>query len=350
MKKFLSLLLILITMNSFANTMGNFNGKPYEKDSKIMIKNRVLVKVNDTTISMVDVMKKMDIAFLRAFPDLSNSSQAKFQFYTTGWRQMLNEMVNTELILADAQKKELQINDSEIREEIENRFGPNVIITLEKLNLSYDEAWKIVKNDMIVQRMTWFYVHAKALQKVTPESIKEAYKNYIIENPAEEIWVYQVISIKGEEPASKTSAEKLQLLLKDAVAGPDSIKEKIEDLEKNLPGIKVQISKLYTVSSKEISESNKQILSSLKNGFYSDVISVTGKNKNTSAPRIYYLKSYEKKEPSSFEEMANNLKEQLLNKAVAEEGNGYFSKLRKTYNFDEKDLLVPEDYQPFVLE
>jgi hypothetical protein len=47
--------------------------------------------------------------------------------------------------------------------------------------------------------------------------------------------------------------------------------------------------------------------------------------------------------------MAPKLKDELTSKAVYEESEKYFKKLRKQYGVDEHFLLVPKDYQPFTL-
>ena len=67
------------------------------------------------------------------------------------------EMIDGELILADAADKEIKLTDGEVREEIERRFGPSVSVTLDKIGLTQEEAWRLVKNEMIVQRMNWWF-------------------------------------------------------------------------------------------------------------------------------------------------------------------------------------------------
>ena len=69
---------------------------------------------------------------------------------------------------------------------------------------------------------------------------------------------------------------------------------------------------------------------------------------NKTLHRIFYLSDYNKNEMPTFEEMANSLKEELLEKAVVEESENYYKKLRKKFNFEEN--LLPEDFQPFSLE
>ncbi len=121
--RFISLF-ILAAMNLSAIDFSSFSKKP-----NIAIQNSILIKVNDTTISIMDVKKKMDFLFHQHYPQLSNSDEARIQFYESSWRKVLLEMVDQELILADATDKDIQLSDGEIREEMETRFYPNVTQT-----------------------------------------------------------------------------------------------------------------------------------------------------------------------------------------------------------------------------
>ena len=146
---------------------------------RIAFQNSILCKVNENTISMMDVKKKLDLLFHQSYPNLEDSAQARFQFYETSWRHVLSEMINEELMVSDATEKEIKLTDGEIREEVESRFGPSVMTTLDRIGLTYDEAWKMVRKDLIVRRMSWWFIHAKALQNVTPKDIRASYQNYI---------------------------------------------------------------------------------------------------------------------------------------------------------------------------
>ncbi len=49
--------------------------------------------------------EKMDMLFLRRFPEYTKSKVARYQFYMANWKAILNELIEKELILADAQEK-----------------------------------------------------------------------------------------------------------------------------------------------------------------------------------------------------------------------------------------------------
>src|SRR3989339_565270 len=141
---------------------------PFLQDhqQQLVIQNRILTKVQNKTISVLDVVKKMDVFFSKQYPQYANSPAAKYQYFSSQWKDMLLQMVDHELILADAEKLDLKITDSEIRETLHDKFGPNLMESLDSLGLSYEEAKTMIHSEIVVQRMTWFKVHSKALNAV----------------------------------------------------------------------------------------------------------------------------------------------------------------------------------------
>jgi hypothetical protein len=318
-------------------------------NGNIKINNTVLAKVADKTISTYDVMKKLELSFNRAFPDLLTSIPSRYQFYMSGWQQILEELINNELILLDASKKEIKITDAEIREEVENRYGPNVVVTLQKLNLSHDEAFKITKQEMIVQRMLYFFIRSKADQKTTPSSIKNAYRLYAEQNPPKETWNYKVISIKSnDEKLSNEIASKAYDLLKEKKEDPKEFENQLKDFEKDYPNAKISISNLYSVTNKEISSQHQKVLKSLLSNSYSEVVNLPTRT-NDKIFRIFYLKDLETKLTETFDEMYSKLKDQLTQEALIKESENYFSKLKKLYHV-EKSPFITKDFIPFTIE
>lgn len=325
---------------------------PEQSNQKITINNAILAKVNGKTISVLDVAKKMDLIFHQMYPDLANSKSAKFQFYNASWKHVLNEMINTHLMVAEAQSKEVKINDGEIREEMEQRFGPNILVTLENIGVSYNEAWEMTKTEMIVKRMMWYFVHAKALTKITPETIRQNYRIYCQKNPPLDEWEYQVISIKStnqklEEELSKKAYE----LAKNT---PDFtvLQDKLKDFEKLHPDCTLQVSATFKRNSKELASSHKDVLSALKEDSYSLPIAQLSKVDNQKTHKIFYLKKHDLKTAPTFDDLSLKIKDELLQKVVTEESQAYFTKLRKFYGFDENSLkkIIPQDFQPFSLQ
>src|SRR5579862_2792928 len=74
-----------------------------QEPEELIVFNRILTKVNEKTISVVDVMKRMDMFLQRHYPHLVNSKVARYQFYSSQWRDYLTQMIDQELMIADAE-------------------------------------------------------------------------------------------------------------------------------------------------------------------------------------------------------------------------------------------------------
>ena len=321
---------------------------PASQGEKLTLQNAILAKVHHNTISVIDVMKKMDMLFHRSYPQLIDNKQARYQFYFTQWKYVLDEMIDTELILADAETKGLKITDGEIREQMEERFGPNIIKTLDKVGISYDEAWEMFKTEMVVQRMTGFYVHSKALFSVSPQMVRKAYREYLKENPAEQTWTYQLVTIRsGENPPDEEITSQIHSIVSSHQQDKDTL---FESFKEEHPEYDVRISQEYRVDNKQISENHRLILSNLIAGEYSRPIPQESRFENGLVHRIFHLKDYTYDAPASFGETANRLKEELLQRAVEQEYTRYLAKLRKYYGYETLREMVPENFEPFQLQ
>lgn len=332
-------------MISLFLTFAALAGTPHLGDSpenrEIAVQNTILAQVNGKTISVLDVMKKLDVVFYEQYSHLAESTPARCQFYEMSWRTLLQEMVDHELIVADALAREIEMPDADIREELEKRFGPNVMKTLDEIGLLYDEAWKLVKDDLIVQRMTGYFVYAKAMQTVTPQDIRQAYRLYLKEHPPYREWSYQILSI----PTGNT--ELANEVYQALVASKKSPEEAETFLEEQFSNLDIQISTEYNAKDIDLSDSYQTILSSLTEGTYSAPIARSKGNH-----RIFYLKQSIDKPAPSFDLISNKLKNELFHKAIAAESERYVTVLRKKYGFDNSYFkqTLPEDLQPFTLE
>lgn len=331
-----------------ASCFAQMNFSP-RAEPQISVKNRILTTVNGNAISVVDVMKKMDMLLHQNYPQFADSPQARFQFYATSWRPILMEMIDTELILSDAEEKEIKLTDGEIREEMEDRFGPGVQLTLEKIGLSYDDAWKMVRKELIVRRMLWFFAQSKAIQSVSPQAIREAYRHYLTEHPPYEEWSYRVITLKSE---NDELGQDVKGILAAATAGVECVAKELKDWESSHPDANLTVSNEYVVRSLDLSESHRSILSSLRPGSYSEPIAQASRTEKKPIQRIFYLKDKINHPAPSFDELSTQLKNDLTQKAIAKESEAYMHKLRKYYGFDQEVLkeALPEHLQPFALE
>lgn len=325
---------------------------PPQGEGNLTIHNAILAKVNGNTISVLDVMKKMDLLFHKSYPQLLDSKTARYQFYQSAWQSVLNEMIHTELILADSQAKELKVTDGEVREEMENRFGPKLMLTLDRIGLSFQEAWKLVKNEMMVDRMNWYFVNSKAIQKVTPQLIKDAYAAYCVENPAKEEWNYQVVTVrsedkdKGEALAKKIHEHLMQAKSEEASSWQETLKQLPSE-----ENCSFQISPEYHTEAKHLSEAHLEVLKTLQDNEFSKPFTQNSRFDKKTLYRIFHLKHHEKAAPPSFEEMSSKLRDKLLQQVAMEESRAYIEKLQKQYSHgqDLKEKLSA-DFTPFVIQ
>ena len=68
----------------------------FEGNESLIVYNRILAKVNGKTLSVIDVMRKMDLFLQRNYPHLVDSKVARFQFYSSQWRETLAQMIDQE--------------------------------------------------------------------------------------------------------------------------------------------------------------------------------------------------------------------------------------------------------------
>jgi hypothetical protein len=228
---------------------------------------------------------------------------------------------------------------------MENRFGPNIMLTLDRIGLTYDETWKMIKEELLVRRMTWWFIHAKAMSQVTPQDIRQAFRIYLKENPPFQEWKYRVISIRGD--AAEATAERAYRLLSESHLSPESMVDALKALD---PAI--QVSSEYEAADKDLSDAHKASLSSLSPGQYSAPAIQKSRADNKVVSRIFYLSQKIDHPAPQFEAIAPTLRNDLIQKAVAHESNTYIEKLRKHYGFDSGHLKerIPDDLHPFSLE
>lgn len=346
---FLSAFICLISSALYAETV--LFGK--EDSLHLVVNNRILAKVNDKAISVVDVMKKMDVLFYREFPEYTSSIQARYQFYKANWKHVLEELISKELVIADAEENKLPVSNGDIRQEMELLFGPNIINNLDKIGLSYDDAQKIVQGDITIRRMIYVRVHSKALKKVTPQLVRMTYEEFAKnpENIKPDIWQYHVISIRDKDATRGAEAANLSYELLNKHFSLDQLASKIKEIplfEKT----QINVSEQYDLEEKDISSAYKEILMKMTPHTHSQPIAQKNRaDSSSSLFRIFILKDIKKGGVPSFTDMELQIKNKLLDNAVEKETNDYLKKLRKHYHVEE-DYRAHSDeatFEPFLL-
>lgn len=319
---------------------------------EIIVQNRILASVNGKNISVFDVMKKMDVFLSRAYPEEAKSTMQRYQFFSQNWRHVLTQLVDNELILADAEKLQLKIPDAKVRELIHERFGPNVMASLDELGLTLDEAWKMIYTEIAVQQVSWYRVYKKAQDKIGPQEIKKAYQIFLKENPPKEEWKYQVLSIRAKtEKLGNLYAQKAHSLIRNEPISFEALAKRLVEESDHDPSITITVSEDYNLENKDLSDAHKNVLCSLRPGSYSEPIAQVSRRDRSTVHRIFFLKDHLKTPPPSFDSMVEQLQDELVQKEINVELPVYLTKLRKQFNFDEKNLeVIPQDFQPFTLK
>jgi len=344
---FLSLLTGASTLCASLSTPISAYGEPQE----IVIYNRILARVGNKTISVLDLVKKMDLFLNSNYPQVLESKLSRFQFYTSNWRDVLNQMVDTELMLHDAGEKDFSISDGEIRETLMARFGPNVMATLDKCGLTYEEARQTVRDDLVVQRMNWFKVQVKALHEVGPQDIREAYQEYLKQHPREEEWTYQVVSIRSpQKDLSEKLAQEAFSLLHEAKIDMATLQEKLHTKEKEQEGLSFFVSDLLVATERTISKAHRKGLEGLKEGECSSPITQISGAEQTPVQRIFHLKSHAIKQAPPFKELKDQLRQQRLDLVMQREDSAYKDRLRHRFSYLFVFEELPNQFEPFSLE
>lgn len=334
----------------FANLLHGFDlPLSSSMSATIDINNKVLLKVNGKSISIFDIVKKLDLLFYKQFPEHLSSPMIRYQFYVTNWRIIFAALVDEALILADAEEKKIEVTEGDVREELENLFGPDVVLNIDKLNLSYDEAFELLKRELIVQRMLGIMVRSKAISEVHPKDLRALYKQKCQEFPAEDQLVYQVLSIRSADTEKRKSVAKLALQLLREQKIPFS--ELLAQLPSDDEQLQLSLSEEVERKVGELSLAYKAVLETLAAGQYSSPQTQSASSSSNPVCRIFFLK--EKKQPkmASFSEMEKELQQQLLQEVMGRYQDLYLSKLREQSGITKEllDKIAPKEFEPFTL-
>ncbi|MEI8126006.1 MAG: SurA N-terminal domain-containing protein [Parachlamydiaceae bacterium] len=351
-KKFRFLLILTLMISATALQADGLLGNTQEM--RITVNNRILAKANGKAISVVDIMKKMDMLFYQQYPQFSSSIQARYQFYTANWKHVLAEMIDKELIIADAEESKLQVSPGDVRQEMESLFGPNIIANLDKAGLTFDEAYAMVLSDITLRRMMYFRVQMKAISQATPQKIREYYDQIAKTNIRDNEWVYNVITIRHRDSVKAAAIANMvhESLVNEKVSLanlPEKLKENVLTSGKSSF---VTISEEYHTKEKELSDSFRKTLDTLSAGSYSFPISQKSRTDNSTVVRIFFLKDMVAGGPVPFSELESKIKGKLVEDAMEKESTAYITKLREHFDVQDTQMkeLLSSDFQPFEIK
>ena len=323
-----------------------------DAETKIVCNNRVLSRMNGKAITLMDVTKKMDLLIVQYYPEKFSDIAFRYQFYMNRWREILTDMIHKELLLKSAEEYSIPCSAGDVRQEMEEVFGPNIIAALDEANLSYDEAFQMLQSDIITRRVLYWQVHSRVLAEITPKQVFESYDAYKAFQQNQKNYSYQMLSFRS--PDSTQTMEVAQVAHKyvtqEAVA-LDKLQEKMQSLL-DQKGISFSISELFTQTQGEIAESVFSALASLEPSTYSAPLVQATRSSTAPLVRIYYLKDKKEEKIQSFEEVAQQLKDEIIKTKTQEALDSYFANLRKRYNvkLDEIAQNLPLDFEPFAVQ
>lgn len=318
----------------------------------LCVHNRVL-KVHGRSISILDLQHKLDVVFYRDFPQYANEVEARCMFYQMHWRTVLQDMIDAELILSDAEEKKVEISDGDIREELEAMFGPNVLANLDQLGMTFDEAKDFVRKDLTVKRMLAILVRSKAMQQVTPTAVRQAYREYQEATAKQALWKYQVMTLQADTPdAPALLASTVQALFEGGKGGfaPLVAALESEPLKETFPSFRV--SSTYERTEEDLAATYRSILSAIPVGGYSAPIESVDPKSGALAYKIFHLVSHEAPEYVSLDKAEPKLREILLARGVEKGTQEYLARLRRQYGISDTYIaeIFPKDFEPFVLK
>lgn len=342
MKRLLLLALIPLTLSAQPQREPTTTEKMFSFDQHLVIHNRVVLKVKGKPITVMDIVKRMDMMFLQQFPDLIDNEIARYQFYTASWRQFLEAVLDEQLIVLDAEERKIKVSEGEVRRAMERTFGSDPITSLSKIGMTFSEAYDLFEADLLVQKMNMGMVYQRALPEVKPKMILEQYQKMVAENPPKEIYHYRVLSFRA--PSEQEAKEKALRAYTALVKGEVEF-AKVPDLFEE-EGITVSLSEEFSRETAQMSVAHRSALKELG----ADTISHPVLRKGVAY--LFQVQNIEHKEVASFHEMELELQKSVLQEQIVARTDQYRKQLRERYGFGEKELaaMIPDDFSPFALQ
>ncbi|MCB1135563.1 MAG: hypothetical protein KDK78_04775, partial [Chlamydiia bacterium] len=316
---------------------------------KMVVSNRILANVAGKPITVFDVMKQMDMHFHQRFPEYASSPMLRYQFFQANWRQTLLDLVDKELIMADAREVGLPVKKGDVRDELERTFGPHLMVALSQIGMSYEDAYRMVEEEISIRRMVFMRVHYKAQQQITPGVVKDEYERYVCNFDSNPVWTYRVLSIRGRNAEEQALvANRAETLQKEGIADLTELKKRLET--EGLPeGVSISVSSDFEHRAEDLSAAYLASLRTLNSGEMTSPIAQNSRDQQR-IYRIFHLLACDESHPEDFGDRSRDIENAMLQDAVVEGRVKYIQSLRERFRVqDDIAALVPEDFQPFQL-
>ena len=322
------------------------------KEPYVVVNNRVLAQVNGKAITVRDLTKKMDMIMLRQYPEQFASSQIRYEFYQANWQKVLSDLVNRELVQLAADELNWPVPQGDIRQEMEEIFGPNVRLNLENANLTYDEVWQMLRADITIRRMLSLQVNSRVFSEITPERIKKAYEAYVKDGGDRSEYCYRMITLKAKSKQKAMEAAVFaHKLLQEKKASLETLQEILKKEKYLSDEVTLAISSSLQQKQEMLAEQVKSVVSKLAEGGLSEPQEQISRLDGVPVVRLYLLEKKSEATPKSFVELEAVIRENLIRERVEEETEKYFANLRKHYDVRLEDVQkeFPQGFTPFAL-
>ncbi len=344
-------LMLSCSLTAISPAGGDLSRKREEK--KIILNNRILAIANGKPITTYDLMKKMDLSFFRQFPEYSTSVEARFQYYQFNWKPALSDLIDKQLILADAKESKIEVSSGDVRQEIESAFGPNIIENLDKAGFTYEDAFKMMQDEILIRRLVAGRAHVKAIKLVTPSRIRQSYEEFIRDpsNKRPTQWSYRTLTIKekNKEKGEQAAKTAYQLLMQGV--SPEKLQALLKEQKEISRTGTVTLSNPIKQNENEIASDYLSALSILEPGMISQPFA---QKSRTTGASVYRILIVDDKIPGgfpSYREMEPKLKEKIIDEEIDKETDAYLKRLRQHYHIRQSDIEqnLPSNYEPFSL-
>ncbi|MCE5295172.1 MAG: peptidylprolyl isomerase [Chlamydiales bacterium] len=330
-----------------------FADSPQEPRKRIVVNNRVLASVNGNVISVIDVKKKMDMLLYQHYPQYMDVPEARFEFYNSHWREVLNDLIDRDLMMADSEEKGFPISSGDVREELEDIFGPDVMLNLDSAGLTLDEAWKLVKADITIRRMLYYQVRMRITPQITPNEIRKAYDEKVKTIGQQKECVWRCVTLKSDDVKVSTAyAEKILALLEQDKIALDKLQAVLDKKGLTNPDVQMLISQPFRQKQGELSSTLQDLLLSMKEGTYSKPLLQSSRSEAAPVVRIYYVQELKNEAIPSLAELEPTLREEITQEMTAKKTAIYLDDLRRHFHLSKEQIEkeLPVNFQPFVLK
>ncbi len=310
----------------------------------LTVQNRILARVDGKAVSVRDITQSLDQSFDHNYPQYLNNPEARQQYYVNSWKTILEDLVTRQLILSDAEERKLPVPHADVREEMEQAFGPNMLSTLDDQGLTFDEAWRLIKEEIALRRMLMIRVNSRAINTVGPAAVRHAFEGYCCENEGKESWTYRVLSVRGDD--HERAALVAAAVYEKASKSNGTLEELTEELAEE--GVTLSLSKPIERTRSTISDTHWEGINGLEPETISPPLMQLSRQGDRLF-RIYAVDAQTTPDLPQFSDVENKFHERLVQEAVEKEREVYMAELREKFEVESLYSLDGSGEELFLL-